>query len=311
MQEQAVVLDGVADVQELSLGEIPTRPPHTTAVLVEPRFFDREYVINPYMDGDVDRARAREQWEELRDIYERRADDVRVLDPADTWEMLDAEEGPPPDERPDMVFVANHGVPTADGSGIVLARMATDERAGEPDHFRVWANEHDYSTEPAPSVRFEGMGDALWHPNRRLLWGGYGVRSDRRAYDELAERLDATIIPLELTDEHYYHLDVCLAPLSESTALIQPEAFTSDGLDKINAVFETVLEAPAAESTDGLAVNLEVIDDTVIMGSGAPETTALLEDAGYDVLSVETDEFLKAGGSVCCLTLSVGTPAEP
>jgi N-dimethylarginine dimethylaminohydrolase len=47
----------------------------------------------------------------------------------------------------------------------------------------------------------------------------------------------------------------------------------------------------------------------VILGSEAPETTALLEDAGYDVVSVDTDEFLKAGGSVCCLTLSVGSPA--
>jgi len=198
---------------------------------------------------------------------------------------------------------------TADGSGVILAEMATPERAGEPEHLGAWARAAGYQVHPSPSVRFEGTGDALWHPNRRLLWGGHGVRTDREAYDELAETLDATIVPLELTDDHYYHLDVCLAPLSETTALIQPDAFTETGLAKIDALFETVLEAPPDESTDGLAVNLEVIDGTAVLGSEAPETTALLEDAGYDVLSVETDEFMKAGGSVCCLTLSMGTPA--
>jgi N-dimethylarginine dimethylaminohydrolase len=310
MQDRGVVLDDAGSVRELSIDDIETRPTHSTAVLVDPQFFDRDYVINPYMGGDVDKDRAREQWDRLRELYEERAEDVRVLDPAATWEALGADSGgPPPAERPDMVFVANHGVPTADGAGVILARMATDERAGEPEHFRAWAREEGYSVESPPSVRFEGMGDALWHPGRRLLWGGHGVRSDRQAYDELADRLDATVVPLELTDDRYYHLDVCLAPLSESTALIQPEAFTQDGLAKIRAVFERVLEAPADESTDGLAVNVEVIDDTVILGSGAPETTALLEDAGYEVLSVDTDEFLKAGGSVCCLTLSMGTPA--
>jgi N-dimethylarginine dimethylaminohydrolase len=309
MHERGVVLDDVASVRDVAIDNLETRPAHSTVVLVDPRFFDREYVINPYMSGEVDKTLAREQWNALRELYEDRVEDVRVLDPTETWEQLDGDsDGPPPEELPDMVFVANHGVPTADGDGVVLARMATAERAGEPEHFRAWAREQGYSIESAPSATFEGMGDALWHPGRRLLWGGYGVRSDRQAYDELAERLDTTVVPLELTDERYYHLDVCLAPLSESTALIQPDAFTRAGVEKIRAVFDMVLEAPADESTDGLAVNVEVVDDTVILGSEAPETTALLEDAGYEVISVDTDEFLKAGGSVCCLTLSLGAP---
>lgn len=308
MDDSGTVIERAEMVRELRIDAIRTRPTHSKLVLVDPRYFDREYVINPHMEGTVDSERAREQWERLRETFEREGQDVQVLDPAETWQRLESE-GPPPDERPDMVFVANHAVPTADGAGVVLARMATNERAGEPAYFRAWAEECGYRVESAPSAQFEGMGDALWHPNRRLLWGGYGIRTDREAYDELAERLDATIVPVELTDENYYHLDVSLAPLSESTALIQPDAFTEEAREKIHAVFETVLEAPPEESTDGLAVNLEVVGDTVVMGSGAPETASLLEDAGYDVLSVDTDEFLKAGGSVCCLTLGLGTPA--
>lgn len=308
MQDGGVVLEDIERIRDLTVKDIPTRPAHSTVVLVDPAYFDVEYAINPYMGGDVDSERARAQWEQLRDVYEDLADDVRVLDPAETWESLGSD-SPPPAERPDMVFVANHAVPSADGDRVVLSRMATAERTGEPDHFKLWADEQGYGVESPPSVEFEGMGDALWHPGRRLLWGGHGVRSDKRAYDELAAHLDATILPLEITDDQYYHLDVCLAPVSESTALIEPEAFTQDGLTKIRTVFDRVIEAPAAESKEGLAVNVEVLDETVLVSADAPETAGLLEDAGYDVVPVDTGEFLKAGGSVCCLSLFVGTPA--
>jgi N-dimethylarginine dimethylaminohydrolase len=309
MQTSGGVLNTAEDVRAISIDELPTRCAHSTVVLVEPTFFDRSYEINPYMEGTVDRDRAREQWEQLRDVYDRRVDDLRILDPGEIWSGLDeGTDAPPPTDRPDMVFVANHALPSATGAEVLLARMATSERAGEPIYFRAWAEAEGYDVRSPPSVRFEGMGDALWHPGRRLLWGGYGERTDRHAYEELSDRLDTTVVPIELTDERYYHLDVCLAPLSESMALIQPDAFTSDGLTKIEALFDTVLEAPTEEATGELVVNVEVVDDTVILGTDAPRTTAMLEDAGFDVLSIQTSEFRKAGGSVCCLTLSLGPP---
>jgi len=301
MHDTADVLESVERVRGLDIEDIPTRPTHSTVVLVDPANFDVEYTINPYMGGDIDEETAREQWRTLRATYEDLVDDVRVLDPGETWEQLgDGSDSPPP---------ANHAVPTADGETVVLSKMARDERAGEPDHFQVWATDQGYSVESPPSVRFEGMGDALWHPRKKLLWGGHGVRSDRRAYDELTEHLDATILPLEIADDQYYHLDVCLAPLSESTALIQPEAFTQEALAKIRAVFDKVLEAPATESKEGLAVNVEVVHGTIVISAEAPKTAELLEDEGFDVRTVDTGEFLKAGGSVCCLSLFVGSPA--
>lgn len=307
MDASSRVVEDVADLRALSLDGLPTRPAHETVLLVEPTHFDLAYAINPHMSGEVDRERAREQWERLREAFERAGADVRVLVPDETAQMLDGA-GPAPADRPDMVFAANHAVPTADGAGVVLARMATDERAGEPEHLRVWAEREGYRVAEPPAARFEGTGDALWHPGRRLLWGGYGFRTDRAAYDELAARLDATVVPLELVDERYYHLDVALAPLSETTALVRPAAFTDAGLAKIRAVFETVLAAPAEESAERLAVNLAVVGDTAITSAEIPETAALLDEAGFDVVPVDTGEFLTAGGSVFCMALSLGAP---
>lgn len=307
MQESRGLLDN-EQLASLSTSDLPARQPHTTAALVEPTFFDLSYSINPHMGGEVDRALAREQWEQLREVYGRHAEDIRVFDPATVWETL-GREGAPPEEQPDMVFVANHAIPTADGAELVLSRMATPERADEPRYFAAWARGEGYRVQSPPAARFEGAGDATWHPGRELLWGGYGVRSDRAAYDELVDRLGVPVVPLELTDDRYYHLDLCLLPLSETDVLVQPEAFTGRGLDRIEAVFETVIEAPVEETLGRFVVNGEVFDDAVITSEGAPETERRLEDAGYEVVPVETGEFRKAGGSVRCLTLRLGTPS--
>lgn len=303
------IIDSAESVNKHSISEFPERPSHPTVILVDPEFFDREYKINPYMHGSVDKQKAEKQWQQLRTVYEQLADDIRVVSPAETYQSLRQNSSvPQPTDRPDMVFVANHALPTPDGEELVLARMGTEERSQEPEYFKFWAREQGYTVHGPPSAIFEGMGDAIWHPERELLWGGYGVRSERAAYDEIADILDVAVIPIELTDERYYHLDVCMAPLSPSTVLIQPEAFTHDGRKKIEAMFDQVLTAPSSEATDALSVNVEIIDGTVIIGSDSPETTTVLENAGFDVQSVDTSEFMKAGGSVCCLSLFAGTP---
>ena len=302
---------------EWSLDDCADRPAHDRILLVEPTHFDVTYAINPYMGGTVDRDRAREQWTDLRDAYDRYVD-VVVLDPdaiedaaADVAEE-GAESGAlpaPPETFPDLVFAANLGVPTADGAGILLATMATEERTGEPAYLASWGTDAGYEVLNPPADPFEGTGDARWHPGKRLLWGGYGVRSERAAYDELTERLDVPVLTLELTDDRFYHLDVCLSPLDETTALIVPESLTDDGIDRIGSVFETVLEIPGEEAVEGMAGNAHCVDgEHVLLPAGNSETEELLADAGYEPIPVDVDEFHKAGGSVFCLSLELGTP---
>lgn len=289
----------------LSIADLPERPTHDAVVLVRPTYFDRTYRINPHMGQTVADERATEQWTELRDCYEDLGATVYTLDP-DEVDSNDPE-ARAAESYPDFVFVANHGVPTADGESIVLARMATEERAGEPALFEDWASAVGYETLPAPPHDFEGNGDALWHPNRALLWAGHGIRTDRRAYDDLAERLDATIVPLELVDEYFYHLDTCLMPLDEHTVLARPEAFTEESWAAVEGAFDRILEPPESEAKDSLAANVQVVNGTVVIGDETPETAALLRDAGYDVRTVPTGEFRKAGGSACCLTLPLAS----
>ena len=304
---EASVVDTPAGI-DFAVADLPTRPAHGTVLLVDPSAFDVRYRINPHMGGRVDPDRRDAQWAALHEAVETHADEVAVLDPAEVAENLGPDATPPAD-LPDLVYCANHGLPTPDGTGVVPATMATAERAGEPAYFEAWAREQGYEVlEPVDAEKFEGMGDALWHPGRRLLWGGHGFRTDRAVYDELAERLDTRVVTLEPTDERYYHLDLCLAPLDEETALVAPEALTERGLAKVERVFDRVVEAPAEEAREGLACNCRrVADGTVLIGAGNPETERRLNEAGYPTHAVEVDEFLKGGGSVFCLSLALGT----
>ena len=65
-------LDAGADLNALSLAQLPAIPRPRSVVLTAPDHFEVAYVINPHMAGHVgtvDRDRARAQWEALRTAY--------------------------------------------------------------------------------------------------------------------------------------------------------------------------------------------------------------------------------------------------
>lgn len=279
--------------------DLPPIPLPGRVLLTSPTYFDVEYVINPHMEGNVgsvDPERARLQWETLRDTYESIGVGVTVVD---------GEEG-----LPDMVFCANQTLPfrTPGGNrGVVLSRMHAPQRDAEVSFYERFFEGEGYEIVHLDAdivSDFEGMGDALWHPGRYLLWGGFGYRTDKVVYELLTEQLGIPSLRLELTDPDFYHLDTCLCPLNENTALIYPGAFQREGLELIHAHFETVLAAPEDEARSLFACNAHSPDGKrVIIQSGCVETNHQLETAGFDVIEVDTSEYLKSGGSVFCMKL--------
>jgi N-dimethylarginine dimethylaminohydrolase len=246
--------------------------------------------------GSTNRAKAHRQWRALREAYA----SLGV-----TPNAVMAAEG-----LPDMVFCANQTLPYYDPHdgerGVVLSRMAAPERRDEVPHYEQYFRQIGYAvvTLPEDVGHFEGMGDAIWHPGRHLLWGGYGFRTDRAAYDAIAQRLDVTVLGLHLDDPDFYHLDTCLSPLDQTTVLFVPSAFDQDGLDLIDFAFDTLIEVPDDEARDLLAGNAHCPDGThVLIQEGCTETNRRLRSAGFEPVELATDEFLKAGGSVFCMKL--------
>ena len=292
-----MVYTTLADL-DFDLTDLPPLPRPERVLFATPDHFDVQYVINPHMArhvGTVDHAAARRQWEALRSAYERIG--------------LTTETVPGADGLPDMVFCANQTLPYLnpkdDTQGVILSQMHAPQRRDEVPHFERFFRQQDYEVHGLPpehGSNFEGMGDALWHPGRYLLWGGYGFRTNLPAYEHISSLLDAPVLALSLADDDFYHLDTCFSLLDADSVLIYPGAFDDKGRALIQHVFDRIVEAPETEARRLFACNAHCPDgEHVFIQRGCTETTRRLNEAGFSPVELDTDEFLKAGGSVFCM----------
>jgi lysine-ketoglutarate reductase/saccharopine dehydrogenase-like protein (TIGR00300 family) len=261
-----------------------------------PDHYDVDYVINPWMEGNIhksSRDRAVEQWNKLYNVIKDHAI-VDLVEPEKGW--------------PDMVFSANAGLVL--GKNVVLSRFLHKERQGEEPYFQQWFEQNGFNVYTLPKdLPFEGAGDALLDREGRWLWAGYGFRSELDSHPFLAKWLDIEVISLRLMDERFYHLDTCFCPLANGYLLYYPGAFDSYS----NRVIEmrvapekriAIMEADAVN----FACNAVNVDSIVIMNKTSDGLKSRLAEVGFQVIETPLTEFLKAGGAAKCLTLRVTEP---
>ncbi|MFN5241655.1 MAG: TIGR00300 family protein [Aphanizomenon sp.] len=265
-------------------------------LMCAPDHYDVDYVINPWMEGNIhksSRDRAVEQWNKLYNVIKDHAI-VDLVEPEKGW--------------PDMVFSANAGLVL--GKNVVLSRFLHKERQGEEPYFQQWFAENSFNVYTLPKdLPFEGAGDALLDREGRWLWAGYGFRSELDSHPFLAKWLDIEVISLRLMDERFYHLDTCFCPLANGYLLYYPGAFDSYS----NRVIEmrvapekriAIVEADAVN----FACNAVNVDSIVIMNKTSDGLKSRLAEVGFQVIETPLTEFLKAGGAAKCLTLRVTEP---
>jgi lysine-ketoglutarate reductase/saccharopine dehydrogenase-like protein (TIGR00300 family) len=268
-------------------------------LMCSPHYYEVDYVINPWMEGNIHRSsleRAQEQWQGLYQIIADRAD-VDLVKPQPGW--------------PDMVFTANAGLIL--GNQVVLSRFLHPERQGEEPFFQAWfeAQGHTVHTLP-PDLPFEGAGDALLDREGRWLWAGYGFRTELDAHALVAQWLNIEVLSLHLMDERFYHLDTCFCPLTDGYLLYYPPAFDaySNRLIELRVPAEKRIAIDEPDAIN-FACNAVNIDRTVIMNQVSDDLKAQLTALGFEVVETPLTEFLKAGGAAKCLTLRVTEPLHP
>ena len=257
-----------------------------------PDYFAIDYEINPWMQraNAVNPDRAKAQWRELMRVLEQ--------DVGATLERM-----PPVPHLPDLVFTANAGVVV--GRRVVTSRFRHPERQREEAYFEAWFREHGYEVVTLEAgLHFEGAGDLLGFSE--TWFGGYRQRTDINAYPVLSTIFGREIIPLELLDGRFYHLDTCFCPLSGGEILYYPSAFDRYGqaviADRIPAQRRiAVCEAEALR----FACNAVCVGKHVVMPGGCPLVVGHLTERGYRVHPTALDEFMKSGGSAKCLTLAL------
>ena len=256
-------------------------------LMCPPEYYGIEYEINPWMKverGSI-RDRAHAQWRKLHETLVGHGVAVELLEPRPGL--------------PDLVFTANAGL--VFGTRFFSSSFRHEVRARESPFFDAWFAARGFAVEHLPEgVFFEGAGDALFCGT--TLFAGYRIRSDVRGHQHLGRELGRQVLPLELVNPHFYHLDTCFCPLAPGEALYYPGAFDSYGLRVLQAHVPHLL-AVDEEEADRFACNAVVVGKTVVTNAGCDRLAARLREWGYTPVGVPLDEFLKSGGSAKCLTL--------
>jgi N-dimethylarginine dimethylaminohydrolase len=267
--------------------------PATRILMCAPDFFGVDYVINPWMEGQIGKAArtlAQAQWTNLRRGLEREAA-IEFVAPARGL--------------PDMVFTANAGL--AIGDKAVVSRFKAPERRPEEQLFRACFDALGYRLAPWPEdVAFEGAGDALVDCARPLIWCGHGFRSSPNAAKRLEEIFDRETVSLRLVDPRFYHLDTCFCPLPDGWLLYYAGAFDEASQDAIARLTprEKRIEASEADAI-AFACNAIEINRRVFMNGASQALQTRLRDAEFQPVVSPLGEFIKAGGGAKCLTLNL------
>jgi len=260
--------------------------------MCRPTHYTIAYEINPWMSlkRQVTQRVAARQWQALYALLTKRLKvPVCLLRPVDGL--------------PDLPFTANAGLVA--GRTFIRSNFRHPERRGEERVVERYFRTRGFRIVRLPGqFNFEGEGDALWAG--KTLFFGFRFRSDATAHEHLARILRCRVLPLELVDKRFYHLDTCFCPLNSETALWVPHAFDRYG----RTVIETYVKDPVAVSkADALkfCCNAVVVNRTAILHCGVSGgLRKQLERRGLEVCELDLSEFLKAGGSAKCLVLRIG-----
>lgn len=256
-------------------------------LMCPPDHYGIEYEINPWMSRarPADRKLAIEQWENLRTHLQSAGAQVELV--------------PPIAGLPDLVFTANAAM--IYGARAILAHFKNLERQGEEPFYEATLAKLGFEvTKPPPGTYFEGAGDALFCGD--TLFAGYQTRSDARGHQQIAEILGVRVIPLEMIDWYYYHLDTCFCPLADGKAIYYPGAFDDYGQRALREAVPNLIEVKEEEARS-FACNAVVIGKKVITNTGCADLHEQLRARGYEPIETPLSEFVKAGGSAKCLTL--------
>ncbi|MHC3470883.1 dimethylarginine dimethylaminohydrolase family protein [Streptomyces sp. 7R007] len=211
---------------------------------------------------------------------------------------------PPATADPNIVFVRDLFLATP--QGVVLARPASAQRAGEERHAAAAL-----AALGVPLLRamtgaavFEGA-DALWVDEHTVLLGR-GLRTDDAGAGIVrevlaAQGIDTVTVPVGTGVQHLLGSVVFVDRRRAvvHTAALSPSVRTQLALRG----YELLELEPDDEVVRRRAMNLVTLGPgRVLMPAGCPVTRRRLESAGLEVFTVEVGEYVKAAGALGCLT---------
>ena len=225
----------------------------------------------------IDLGRAIEQWENYCAALDRYG-----------WQVIEVL---PADAHPDGVFLEDAVVVFGDLA--VITRPGAPERRGETEGLAEMLSADGLSVEELASGHLDG-GDVLKIGSDAYV--GVGGRTDL----EGVAALESTIA-LRGWTVHSVPVSKVLHLKSAVTALHDGTVIGYPPLVDDKSLFESFMAVP--EEHGGHVVLLD--DDTVLMSTSAPLTSASLREQGITTECVDISEFERLEGCVTCLSVRV------
>lgn len=254
-------------------------------LMCRPLYFSISYSINPWMKiGSEDKNMAQIQWQKLTRVYQDLGIRVNLIDQKP--------------KIPDMVFSADQGIVV--GKKVIMSNFRFRERKGERKPYLDWFITHGYEPIFIPEkAHFEGNGECLFFCQKLFI--GIGYRANFLTCKYLKKALDMEVIPLELVNPYFYHLDTAMFVLNNQTVFYYPEAFSKKSQKVLQKLAPNLITFDDFEAHN-FAANSVVTDHQVIINKTLPSFRKSLTKLGYESVEADISEFAKAGGGAHCLT---------
>ena len=201
----------------------------------------------------------------------------------------------PDDERyPDSCFVEDPAVVMAECA--IITNPATDSRNGEKFEIisaikEFYADDQIFHIE-APGT-MEG-GDVMLVG--RHFFVGQSERTNEegaRQFNEIVTKFGYTSSTVPVTEG--LHLKDFVIYLENNNMLVSPTMNEMEAFKDFNRY--------VVDADELYAINSMNINGTVLIPQGHPKTQKIIEDLGYPVILMDTNEFRLIDGSLTCLSL--------
>jgi N-dimethylarginine dimethylaminohydrolase len=219
----------------------------------------------------------------------------------------------------DQVYVANLGIylpHIKDENHIILSNFTSDPRKGEELVGEKYFNQMGYKTAISPH-KWEGEADLKYLYGNKYI-GGYGIRSDIKAYEWMEEQYDMDILKLEMVDEYLYHLDCSIFALNNNQTLVCTELFEEEELiemEKYTELIDIDIDDAFCGLTNSVrmgnmilcASNIAELKKSHEYYAGEVHKIKTLEkicgDAGMEPVIFNLSEYMKSGAMLSCMMM--------
>jgi dimethylargininase len=192
---------------------------------------------------------------------------------------------------PDSCFVEDTAV--VFGEKAVICNMRAKSRANEVDEVAKVMGELKQTYRINPPATIDG-GDVLIVEDRVFV--GISARTNLYAITQLKKILENSrmnVVPVKV--HRVLHLKSACTYLGNEVVILSRGCFDTNVLQRLGKIIVPKGEEYAADCL--------VVNETVLIAKGHPETRRLVEKEGFRVEELEISEFRKGDGALTCLSI--------